>query len=69
MKDPKTGKFKNFDIISEKDLPFLNENTEFGSRIRRYVIDKENDDDFMTDEEIIKDAKELLSTSLEEAIK
>lgn len=69
MKDPKTGKFKNFDIIPEKDLPFLNENTEFGSRIRRYVIDKENDDDFMTDEEIIKDAKELLSTSLEEAIK
>ena len=69
MKDPKTGKFKNFDIIQEKDLPFLNENTEFGSRIRSYVIDKDIDDDFMTDEEIIKDAKEFLSTSLEEAIK
>lgn len=39
-------------MIAERDLPFLDEKTDMGVRLRESVIESNMDDDVMTDDEL-----------------
>lgn len=55
--DQNNGELVEFDILKEKDLPFLNRDTQLGEQLRGAVIDAEMDDDCQTDDELALTAK------------
>lgn len=68
LEDQHNGELVEFDLIAEKDLPFLSRQTEMGHRLREAVIDSNMDDDVLTDDELAHGAKRMLGRCLEEAI-
>jgi hypothetical protein len=68
LEDKCTGQKVNFSLYSDKDLPFLNSNSEMGTVIRKTIIDGDVDDDCQTDQEQRSDAKDMLKNELAQAI-
>lgn len=64
LEDKCSGAMLDFNLYHDKDLPFMNANTEMGTIIRKTIIDGDVDDDCQTDEEQRGDAKSMLKNEL-----
>ncbi|CDW85229.1 UNKNOWN [Stylonychia lemnae] len=68
FEDKISGHMLDFNIYEERDLPFMNQNTDMGVIIRKTIIDGDVDDDCATDGEQRNDAKDMLKNELASAI-
>lgn len=68
MEDKISGNLLDFNVYEEKDLPFLNQNSEIGTIFRKTIIDGDVDDDCQTDGEQKNDARDMLKNELQQAI-
>lgn len=68
VKPESPGKTLLFTLLKERDMPFLNEQTEIGEALRESLIDADMDDDVMTDSEMASGAKRMLERQLRSAI-
>ena len=69
LEDQQNGDLVEFDLYDERDLGFVDPQTNIGQQLCQNLIEMTMDDDCLTDEETMLGAQKMLEYDLKEAVR